>query len=58
MKALTVPSVGRLRQDGHDVLYVAEMEPGIGDDVVLERANKNPRAAGTRFYFKVLPPLF
>lgn len=31
--------VERLRQDGHDVLYIAEMEPGIGDDLVLERAN-------------------
>jgi Domain of unknown function (DUF5615) len=32
--------VERLRQDGHDVLYVAEMEPGIADALVLERANK------------------
>lgn len=32
--------VERLRQDGHDVLYVAEVEPSISDDVVLERANK------------------
>ena len=32
--------VERLRQDGHIVLYVAEMEPGIPDDVVLERANE------------------
>jgi predicted nuclease of predicted toxin-antitoxin system len=32
--------VERLRQDGHEVLYVAEMEPGIPDDVVLERANE------------------
>ncbi len=32
--------VGRLRQDGHDVLYVAEMEPGISDDIVLDRANE------------------
>jgi predicted nuclease of predicted toxin-antitoxin system len=31
--------VEHLRQDGHEVLYVAEMEPGISDDVVLERAN-------------------
>ena len=35
------PIVERLRQDGHDVLYVAEMEPSIGDDVVLQRANEN-----------------
>lgn len=30
--------VDRLRQ-AHDVLYVGEMEPGIDDDVVLQRAN-------------------
>ena len=32
--------VERLRLDGHQVLYVAEMEPGIEDTVVLERANE------------------
>ena len=32
--------VERLRQDGHEVLYVAEMEPGIADEIVLERANE------------------
>ena len=32
--------VERLRQDGHAVLYIAEMEPGMPDDVVLERANE------------------
>lgn len=32
--------VERLRRDGHTVLYVAEMEPGITDDQVLERANE------------------
>ncbi len=32
--------VARLRQDEHEVLYVAEMEPGIGDDEALERANE------------------
>jgi predicted nuclease of predicted toxin-antitoxin system len=31
--------VERLRRDGHIVLYIAEMEPSIPDDVVLERAN-------------------
>ena len=30
-------SVERLRQDGHTVGYVAEMDPGISDDAVLER---------------------
>jgi len=33
--------VERLRQDGHEVLYVAEMEPNISDEIVLERANEN-----------------
>jgi predicted nuclease of predicted toxin-antitoxin system len=32
--------VERLREDGHEVLYVAEMEPGISDVVVLDRANR------------------
>jgi len=32
--------VERLRQDGHTVLYIAEMEPGVPDDVVLDRANE------------------
>jgi predicted nuclease of predicted toxin-antitoxin system len=35
------PIVERLRQDGHDVLYVAEMEPSIDDDIVLDRANQH-----------------
>lgn len=29
-----------LREDGHKVLYVAEMEPGIPDDAVLDEANR------------------
>lgn len=32
--------VKRLRQDGHQVSYVAEMEPGISDEVVLGLANR------------------
>jgi predicted nuclease of predicted toxin-antitoxin system len=32
--------VDQLRADGHLVLYVAEMEPGISDNVVLEKANQ------------------
>jgi predicted nuclease of predicted toxin-antitoxin system len=32
--------VERLRADGHTVLYIAEMEPSIPDDVVLGRANQ------------------
>ena len=31
--------VARLRQGGHDVLYIAEMEPSISDAMVLSRAN-------------------
>lgn len=32
--------VERFREDGHEVLYVAEMEPGVSDDAVPERANR------------------
>ncbi len=32
--------IERLREDGHQVLSVAEMEPGILDDEVLDRANQ------------------
>jgi predicted nuclease of predicted toxin-antitoxin system len=32
--------VDRLRRDGHAVQYVAELEPGIPDDVVLDLANQ------------------
>lgn len=31
--------VERVRQDGHRVSYVAELEPGISDEEVLEMAN-------------------
>jgi predicted nuclease of predicted toxin-antitoxin system len=34
------PIIERLRASGHDVLYVAEMEPGITDNIVLDRANE------------------
>lgn len=27
--------VERLRQEGYSVLYIAEMEPGMSDDLVL-----------------------
>lgn len=33
------PIVARLRQDGHDIVYVAELSPGISDDDVLREAN-------------------
>jgi predicted nuclease of predicted toxin-antitoxin system len=32
--------VDRLRREGHTVRYVAEMEPGIPDDIVLDLANQ------------------
>jgi len=32
--------VDRLRHDGHTVLYVAEMEPGISDQEVLNLVNQ------------------
>jgi predicted nuclease of predicted toxin-antitoxin system len=35
--------VGRPRAGGHDVVYVAELAPGISDDVVLELANGDER---------------
>lgn len=31
--------VERLRQDGHAVAYIAKLEPGIDDDLILRRAN-------------------
>ena len=31
--------VDQLRQDGHEVMSVVEMEPGIPDDMVLELAS-------------------
>jgi predicted nuclease of predicted toxin-antitoxin system len=32
--------VQRLRREGHEVWYVAEMEPGVSDDAVLDLANR------------------
>jgi len=39
-ESIDKPIVERLRQDGHNVLYVAEFEPSIDDNVVLCRANQ------------------
>jgi predicted nuclease of predicted toxin-antitoxin system len=33
------PVVQKLRSEGHEVLYVAEMDPGISDEKVLAVAN-------------------
>ena len=35
------PVVERLRRAGHAVSYVAEMEPGVVDDLVLDRATRD-----------------
>lgn len=32
--------VERLRQEGHEVLYIAELDPGITDEVVLAEAHR------------------
>jgi hypothetical protein len=32
--------VAHLRQEGHEVLYVAELDPGIDDTLVLEQAGR------------------
>ncbi len=36
--------VARLRDEGHSVLYVAEMESGMADEAVLDLANREDRA--------------
>jgi len=33
------PVVARLRQDGHDVVYIAELSPSVPDEDVLQQAN-------------------
>ena len=40
-ESIDLQIVDRLRQDGHLVHYIAEMEPGISDDVVLDLANQD-----------------
>ncbi len=35
------PIVEKLRQDGHHVVHIAEMSPGIDDDTILRQANAN-----------------
>jgi predicted nuclease of predicted toxin-antitoxin system len=39
-ESIDLPIVENLRRDGHFVLYVAEMAPGIQDNEVLKQANK------------------
>jgi predicted nuclease of predicted toxin-antitoxin system len=45
MKLVADESVDRkivwlLRQEGHDVVYIAELDAGISDDIVLRRASE------------------
>ena len=40
-ESIDKPIVDRLRQDGHTVLYIADLDPSINDDAVLRRANQN-----------------
>jgi predicted nuclease of predicted toxin-antitoxin system len=42
-EGVDAPIVARLRADGHDVTYVAELAPGITDDAVLDLANAEAR---------------
>ncbi|MEW5872752.1 MAG: DUF5615 family PIN-like protein [Chloroflexota bacterium] len=42
-ESVDAPIVARLRADGHDVTYVAEMSPGISDNMVLNLANRKNR---------------
>jgi predicted nuclease of predicted toxin-antitoxin system len=37
------PVIHMLREAGHDVYAVAENNPGIGDDIVLDQARKSGR---------------
>lgn len=39
-EGVDAPIVARLRQDGHEVIYVAESEPGIPDERVLASSNE------------------
>jgi predicted nuclease of predicted toxin-antitoxin system len=41
-ESVDAPIVERLRSDGHVVAYVAEMNPSITDNDVLEQANSDP----------------
>ena len=39
-ESIDAPIVARLRQAGHEVEYVAEVEPSIPDEIVLNLANE------------------
>jgi len=38
-ESVDAPIVRRLREDGHDVVYIAELAPSAADEEVLEEAN-------------------
>lgn len=40
-ESVDLPIVLRLRRDGHDVVAIAELSPGVTDDVVLQEANSH-----------------
>ena len=40
-ESVDAPIVERLRSDGHDVTYVAELSPSITDDQVLDKASSS-----------------
>lgn len=42
-EGVDLPVVERLRRNGHEVSYVAEMAPGLSDDAVLELARRDGR---------------
>jgi hypothetical protein len=44
-EGVAVAIVARLRTDGHDVIYVAELAPGMTDSAVLELASAEQRRA-------------
>ena len=46
-EGVDAPIVRRLRADGHDVDYVAELTAGIADGEVLRRANSESRVLVT-----------
>lgn len=42
------PIIDRLRQDGYNVVYIAEVSPSISDDVILDMANQQEALLLTR----------
>jgi hypothetical protein len=47
-ESVDFPIVERLRQDGHSVWAVVEMDSGISDDLVLDHANRQNAVLLTR----------